>query len=452
MRRITVWGAVMALAVGGLVASAPAGADAAVDDAVRLNQIQTVGSHNSYHLRSTQAEYEVREEVAPVFNTVLDYEHPPLGVQFSSQRIRQIELDVFADPAGGRYSDPLIRSFAGEGPLPPAEKAVMDAPGSKVLHAQDVDYRSNCLTLVACLEAVRDWSDAHPTHVPIAILIELKDDQIPVVPSPPAVTPIPWTGANIADIDAEIARVFDPSRIIRPDDIRGGHASVNDGALAGNWPTLADSRGKVLFLMDNGDKTADYLSVFPGLQGAAMFTNGRPGDPDAAFVKMNDPTGSNVERIQDLVARGYVVRTRADGDTLEARANDTTQRDAAFASGAQWVSTDFPGRGSADYLGSPYFVELPSGTTARCNPINAPQECVDGVLDTVPVEPLPPGALGTPWVPVTEPGEQPPSEQTPPGEPVGDTPGNGDGPAAPASGHPAAQPARAVSAQPTYTG
>lgn len=450
MKRTIVLLAVLALAVP-VVAAASVGADPGVDDLVRLNQIQTVGSHNSYHMRSTQAEYEVREALAPAFNIGLDYEHPPLGVQFSSQRVRQIELDVFADPDGGLYSDPLIRSVADEGPLPPADKAVMDAPGIKVLHAQDVDYTSNCLTLVDCLEAVKTWSDAHPTHVPIAILVELKDDEIPVVPSPPAVQPIPWTSANIADIDAEIDSVFDSDRIIRPDDVRGSHASVNDGVLAGNWPTLAESRGKVLFLMDNDAKRSDYLAAYPGLTGANIFTNAPPGADDAAFVKMNDPTGSNTERIAELVAQGYVVRTRADGDTIEARANDTTKRDAAFASGAQWVSTDYPGRGSADYLGSSYFVELPSGTTARCNPVNAPQGCVDAPLDTVPVEPLPDGALGTPWTPVGETdGEEPPDVDDPdvPSTDPSDGPDDGGG----LSGERTAPVARPVPGAPTYTG
>ena len=46
--------------------------------------------------------------------------------------------------------------------------------------------------------------------------------------------------------------------------------------------------------------------------------------------------------IPDLVAAGYVVRTRADADTVEARSGDTGPRDAAIASGAQWVSTDYP--------------------------------------------------------------------------------------------------------------
>lgn len=440
MKRMLSGVVVAACMVAAVVATSPAGADPGVDDLVKINQIQTVGSHNSYHLRASQAEFEVRESVAPEFNVGLDYEHPALGVQFSSQHVRQIELDVFADPDGGLYSDPLIRAFAGEGPLPAADKAVMDAPGTKVLHAQDVDYRSNCLTFVRCLSDVKTWSDAHPDHAPIAILVELKDDEIPVVPSPPAVSPIPWTSSNIGTLDDEINSVFDRSDIIRPDDVRGSYTTVNEGVLADNWPTLGDSRGKVLFLMDNSAKRTDYLAAFPGLHGANIFTNAQPGEPDAAFVEMNTPTGANTSVIQDLVRQGYVVRTRADADTIEARKGDTTTRDAAFASGAQWVSTDFPGRGSAALLNSDYYVALPSGTTVRCNPVNAPEGCVDAPLDTVPVEPLPEGALGTAWIPVSsdEPGDGSTSTTTT------TTPG--------AEPEPGAQAATPVSANPTYAG
>lgn len=432
----------VAVTVGLVVGVSAVGAQAGPDDTVRLNEIQVVGSHNSYHMRASQAEYEVRQKVAAAYNVGLDYEHPALGVQFSSQRVRQIELDLFADPDGGLYSDPLLRSVTGEGPLPAGDLAVMDRPGIKVLHAQDVDYRSNCLSFVACLEAVRTWSDAHPTHAPIAILLELKDDTIPVLSSPPAVTPVPWGADDLATVDAEIDSVFPADRIIRPDDVRGSHASVNEGVLAGNWPTLAESRGKVLFLWDNADKRADYLAAFPGLVGADVFTNAPPGEPDAAFVKMNDPTGANTAQIQALVRDGYVVRTRADGDTVEARSNDTAKRDAAFLSGAQWVSTDYPSPGSADYLGSDYFVELPSGTTGRCNPVNGPQGCVDALIDTVPVEPLPPGALGTPWTPVGD-GDAPPAVAPDRAAPA-------PSPAPPPPGP--APVATAVDARPSYTG
>ena len=58
-----------------------------------------------------------------------------------------------------------------------------------------------------------------------------------------------------------------------------------------------------------------------------------------------------------------MVRTRADANTVQARDNDTRQRDQVFASGAQAISTDycFP----AQHFGNDYQVQIAGGV--RCN-------------------------------------------------------------------------------------
>jgi len=66
----------------------------------RLNQIQVIGTHNSYHLAPDPA---VRALIAAAGRhraEALDYSHRPLGEQYSQLGIRQIELDVYADPEG----------------------------------------------------------------------------------------------------------------------------------------------------------------------------------------------------------------------------------------------------------------------------------------------------------------------------------------------------------------
>jgi hypothetical protein len=152
--------------------------------------------------------------------------------------------------------------------------------------------------------------------------------------------------------------------------------------LAGGWPTLGEARGKVMFLMDNGGRyRTDYLAGHPSLAGRVLFTSSSPGQPDAAFVKRNDPTGANLAQIQDLVRKGYVVRTRADADTVQARTGDTSMRDAAIASGAQWVSTDYPVPGRAAPLGSDYVAQIPGGSPARCNPVNTGPGCRNAALE-----------------------------------------------------------------------
>src|SRR5205814_6117638 len=105
----------------------------------------------------------------------------------------------------------------------------------------------------------------------------------------------------------------------------------------------------------------DYLAGHPSLMGRILFTDSSPGDDTAAFVKENDPSATSPS-ISDLVAAGYLVRTRADGDTVEARSGDTGPRGAAIASGAQMVSTDYPVP-DPDF-GTGYAVPIPAGMRA----------------------------------------------------------------------------------------
>jgi hypothetical protein len=58
---------------------------------------------------------------------------------------------------------------------------------------------------------------------------------------------------------------------------------------------------------------------------------------------------------------------------MEARTGDTGPRDAALASGAQFVSTDYPEPDPR--FGTGYEVSFPDDTVARCNPVSAPRGC-----------------------------------------------------------------------------
>jgi hypothetical protein len=338
------------------------------DDTLRLNQIQVVGSHNSYHIQP-------RPELLQVllrFGTLaqgIEYTHPPLDQQFETQGVRQIEIDVWADPAGGLFANRAGLAVAHE----PTASGIpeLSQPGFKVLHIQDIDFESTCWTFVECLQTVKSWSDAHPGHVPIMILIEAKDDPLPI-PLAGVAVPVPIGTVEFDALDAEIRSVLPPGKIITPDEVRGQHATLEAAILTDGWPTLRRSRGRVLFTLDNAAKRDAYIAGHPSLTGRILFTNAEPGDPDAAFVEIND-AAPDYDKIQQTVRAGYIVRTRADADTVEARANDTTVRDAAISSGAQFVSTDYPVPDPA--IGNDYQVTMPMGMPARCNPISAPVSC-----------------------------------------------------------------------------
>ena len=77
-----------------------------------------------------------------------------------------------------------------------------------------------------------------------------------------------------------------------------------------------------MFGMDNEGAPRDlYLKGHPALQGRMLFVSVAETHPAAAWMKVNDPVG-DFDRIQHLVRQGFLVRTRADADTKEARAND----------------------------------------------------------------------------------------------------------------------------------
>ena len=302
----------------------------------------------------------------------LEYTHRPLLTQLSELGVRQFELDVFADPAGGRFARPAaLRTVKGLEPPGPE----LLAPGFKVLHVQDIDYRTTCATLVACLTVIRDWSRSNPWHVPILIMIEVKDEAIADPDGVGFVKPIPIDGAALRALDHEIRSVFDGDHVLTPDRVRGKHSTLAAAIQSDGWPLLRAVRGKVLFALDNtDDHRTDYVRGNPSLEGRVLFVSSAPGEPAAAFIKMNEALGEDEGRIRQNVLSRYLVRTRADIPTDEARTGNTARRDSAFRSGAHYVSTDYP---EESPFGSGYRARLPAAEhlAARCNPVTAPVGC-----------------------------------------------------------------------------
>jgi hypothetical protein len=298
----------------------------------------------------------------------LDYTHRPFAEQFSQLGIRQIELDLFADPEGGLYAKPMLREMLlkqgkDAGPDPNADGR-LDKPGLKILHVQDVDYLVTAPTFIDGLKQVRDWSKKHPRHVPIMVLVELKDESVLALKTKPH----KFGKAELDGVDAEILSVFRRDEILTPDRVRGTYSSLPEAITKRGWPELDSVRGLVMFALDNEGKTRDlYVKGHPALEGRVMFaTMDDTKSPAAAWFKVNEPV-EEFDRIQKLVRAGFLVRTRADADTKQSRANDTTQRDKALASGAQFVSTDYA---EPDKRFSNYTVRLPGGVVARSNPIS----------------------------------------------------------------------------------
>ena len=341
----------------------------AAGSSLRLNQMQVVGSHNSYHRELSPNEQKVQQQQNPG-SVDLWYSHAPISQQLEDQNVRSLELDLFPDPQGGLYTYPLIRKLTGQGPL---TDPAMAQPGIKVMHIPDFDYNTNCDTFVLCLQQVKTWSDQHPNHVPIAINLELKQSDPNVVAAGGVKAP-PWDAANLDSVDTEIRSVFSADELLSPDDVRKPGLTLEQSVLTKGWPTLSSVRGQVMFYFDNGGpgEIRDiYTAGKPNLEGRAVFTRGPEGAPDAAVTEVNDPRGANQAEIQRLVTKGYLVRTRSDEPMATIRDKDYTRLGIGLASGAQWVTTDFPVAGMAARYDSDFVAKLPGHTPVRCNPVTA---------------------------------------------------------------------------------
>jgi hypothetical protein len=318
-----------------VIAAGMANAEA---EPLRLNEIQVLGSHNSYKLAMSAANFAALMARDPSTARSLEYTHLPLTEQLQLG-IRKLELDVFYDPQG--------ELFPGR---------VSSGSAFPVLHVQNLDDRSSCPDLLSCLTEIRNWSIAHSSHVPIFISFNAKDS---VIDQPGFIRPLPFDEDAWLAMDAEIRSVLG-ERLIEPAEVISA-----DGP---RWPLLDAVRGGYLTVLDEGgSKRATYASRW---RERAMFANLPESEPGAALLIVNDPV-ADFDRIQRLVRQGYIVRTRADANTQEARTGDVTRRDQAFASGAQLVSTDY--YLEAAHFGGSYVVRLPGGM--RCNPLLRPPTC-----------------------------------------------------------------------------
>ena len=126
---------------------------------VRLNEVQVIGSHNSYHVQPPPEliDLYVQFDPAAIF---WEYTHRPLVEQFALLGIRQIELDIVVDdPQGGRYAHPLAPELIGLSIHLPEH----EVPGLKVIHVPDLDFDEH---VHAVRRVPRDSSGTGPTRTP----------------------------------------------------------------------------------------------------------------------------------------------------------------------------------------------------------------------------------------------------------------------------------------------
>jgi len=352
----------------------------ATDD-LKLNQIQVIASHNSYHLRTDKAVLRLMKNLHGMHllprglnPDELDYTNAPLSEQLEKYGVRGLELDVNNDPTGGRFAD--RRGLAWVLKPSKSKDPEMKQPGYKLIHITDFDFNSTNATFKGALKEIKKWSDEHPDHLPVFINVEIKTEATGDIVHQlhKLAKSAPFDSASADALDLEVKSVFGDklNGVITPDQVRGSYATLELAALAGHWPTLREARGKVVFIIDAGDKPREtYRRGHPSYTGRAMFAYAAPGTPEAAFVILNNP--DDITLIQQRVKQGYIVRSRCDGGTVEARTGDYSNMYKAMASWAQIISTDYyrPDARAGKKGWSYYQVKFPHNELARIDSVSA---------------------------------------------------------------------------------
>jgi Phosphoinositide phospholipase C, Ca2+-dependent len=331
---------------------------------IGLHQVQLIGSHNSYKPGIEPALYNIIYRMDSARAAALQYGHIPLKEQLN-MGLRNLELDVVHDPVGGRYNKPMglewlqLSAVVAE---PYDTAGDLNKPGLKVLHIPDVDFRSEHLLFTDCLKELLHWSEQNPGHLPVFVTINAKDG------SEKGLTPLlPFGPSALDSIDLEIRQVFSSEKLITPDFIRGTYSSLAERILKTGWPAVEKLAGRFLFVLDEtGQKRTDYKQGHPALKERVMFVNEPHGNTDAAVMIINDPVKEGAS-IKAMVSKGYLVRTRSDANTVEARLNNYNRFRAAMESGAQVITTDYylPSK----FFHSTYKVVFPGGGFVRRNPV-----------------------------------------------------------------------------------
>ena len=308
-------------------------------DSLPLNQVRVLASHNSYKREPSVKTLKFLNRFARRLGASndpkqLEYGHVPISQQCSDFHIRGLELDVYNDPKGGRYFKHRLNFFILGQRIREKKYRALKEPGFKVLHIPDVDYETNYLTLNDALDELNRWSITNPNHAPIFLNIEPKTsalgDESKILRNLGFKKAIPYSQADLRSLDSVIKSQL--TTLYSPQEFRKGYGSLRERVDSISWPVLGELRGRIFAIIDAG------ASLGYPTNGAA-FMYGDVRDSNCVFLIRNEPI-EHQEEITELT-QTFIVRTRADAGTIEAREQNFQRLRAALLSGAQIISTDY---------------------------------------------------------------------------------------------------------------
>lgn len=177
--------------------------------------------------------------------------------------------------------------------------------------------------------ALNSTHQSHPNHLPVLFSLEAKYQSLAELAKLPSsmafalelagmAKPLKWSPQAFEDLQAEVLSVFSASEILWPDAfIPGGMMQPQSTNLAPNqsdarmqpnvvWPTLEESRGKVVFVLQNLELLNVYCGEPCNVTGRPFWVEG-----DAKDDKWLPFMGSDdAARAREEVKQGYVLSKR----------------------------------------------------------------------------------------------------------------------------------------------
>lgn len=303
-----------------------------------ITAVQLKGTHNSYHIDPAPTGGSFWALGLNLLIGEYRYTHDPILEQLE-RGVRHFEFDIHFG-RGGRVLN---------------------------YHLPVLDPDTRCKCLATCLGTIKTWSDRHPTHLPVFVLLEVKYhtwvEDYRAFANPPGDADFrriedtivaAWAGGASASGGGD-HHDGGGGRLFVPDELRGNFSTLNGAVRRCGWPSVGEMRQKTVFaLLDSGGVRDAYLKgEHAGLRGRLMFTLASFGgaaltDPDVAMIKNDSPTlllpadtgkagaGVGLAGIQEAVGLGFLVRTR--GTVVDD--NSAKRLRAARDSGAQLISMD----------------------------------------------------------------------------------------------------------------
>ena len=161
-------------------------------------------------------------------------------------------------------------------PWPVADQDGLRAPGFKVLHDCDFDFRSHHAAFEDYLDELRAFSEANPDHVPVVVTMNLKQGSHGI---PGTVEGPSFDVGALRALDELIATRLQ-GHLVTPDLVRGDEESLERAVLGRGWPLVDEVRGRYLFLLDQGGiGRSSSGSADPNRHGATISPTHSPVNP-----------------------------------------------------------------------------------------------------------------------------------------------------------------------------